>query len=145
MPWSRRVRRPNDQDNTLRRHSTIDIPQSERRDEDARGIDPDFFPPDSSQSGETPPALASVTKQTTAVDQASTPTISKSLDIRDPIRQPQRFSLLRFKHASDPQLSKTAKSQLTSLGDLPPPMPPGKSLDGSRPELHREVSSLILI
>lgn len=38
--------------------------------------------------------------------------------------RPQRFSLLRFRHASDPQLSRTAKDQ--SMMNRPP-VPTGKS------------------
>ncbi len=47
----------------------------------------------------------------------------KTPNAQEPLPNRQRFSMLRFRHASDPQISKTARDQ--SLGIIPP-MPAGK-------------------
>ncbi|KAL8760654.1 MAG: hypothetical protein Q9184_003169 [Pyrenodesmia sp. 2 TL-2023] len=52
--------------------------------------------------------------------------------------RPQRFSLLRFRHASDSQLSRTARSQVT---DRSPPMPTTPSIITTAPTLESFDSS----
>ena len=62
-------------------------------------------------------------------DEHATPSTDrpKTPSAQEPPPNRQRFSMLRFRHASDPQISKTARDQL--FGVIPP-MPAGKPLSG---------------
>lgn len=114
MPWSRRrVNRPNDA--TLRRHSTLDpanIPGDAHTSHDST-IDPLSTVRSSS------PLRHSIDPTGAAKDASFG---EKSLRPPSPERRQQRFSMLKFRHASDSQLAKTAKEQAAMV---PPPMPNG--------------------
>jgi len=59
------------------------------------------------------------------------------------IPKSNRFSLLRFRHASDPQLSKSYNTSATSPTP-PPPLPTSKSLISSQPDVTGADSKLLL-
>ena len=116
MPWSRlRVNRPSD--TALRRHSTLDpanIPGDVRT---RTSHDGDRDPMNPVRS--TSPLRNSIDPAGAANDASF-----GAKPVRDPSpnRRQQRFSMLKFRHASDSQLAKTAKEQAAVP---PPPMPNG--------------------
>ncbi|KAL8829270.1 MAG: hypothetical protein Q9191_002101 [Dirinaria sp. TL-2023a] len=123
MPWSRlRVNRPSDA--ALRRHSTLDpanIPGDARTSTSHDGgVDP--MNPVRSSS----PLRNSIDPAGAAIDDSFG---AKPLRDPSPNRRQQRSSMLKFRHASDSQLAKTAKEQAT----VPPPMPNAPSIITTAP------------
>ena len=129
MPWSRlRPNRPSDGAN--RRHSVIDtsIQTQQLLQQDSSSVS------DGSRQDPQPP-----TKAPSPLRQSIEPSTSQdgilgragrppSPDLPPPRRQ--RFSMLKYRHASDPQISKTAKDQETSQL---PPMPAAPSIITTAP------------
>jgi hypothetical protein len=58
------------------------------------------------------------------------------------IPKSNRFSLLRFRHASDPQLSTSYNTSATS-SIVPPPLPTSKSFTSSQPDVTGADSELL--
>lgn len=117
MPWSRlRVNRPSDA--ALRRHSTLDpgnlVDNTESRHDTA--VDP-LNP------------VRSSSPLRNAVDPAAAATDAsfgeRTFRPSSPNPRQQRFSILKFRHASDSHLAKTAKEQAVISN---PPMPNGKRI-----------------
>ena len=143
MPWSRlHAYTSSDSGDILRRRSTsFDPAHPQTRSEHI--LPTDHF---SSQGDAQPrvdishPAPNSI-EQLDAVDGASASKKLPSAAIPDPLPRPYRFSLLKFRHASDSQLSRTAKDQL-SMG--PPPLPASKSVPNFRARNHIRARLIIL-
>ena len=126
MPWSRlRVSRPSD--TALRRHSTLDpahihnAGSQEMRNSHDGAMDS----LNRVRSASPSPLRNSIDPAGAATDASfgERPPRPPSPPLPNP-RQ-QRFSILRFRHASDSQLSRTAKEQ-AQAAISPPPMPNGK-------------------
>ncbi len=138
MPWSRlRVNRPTD--GALRRHSTIDPTQLRGESENNDAHHANAMIMDSMQIPGPPPVVREpVESVESLVDGASMGGLSSSA-VRDRNPRQQRFSMLRFRHASDSQLSKTARDQ----ANVPtPPMPDSEHLPYD--ELSRVLFNLDL-
>lgn len=123
MLWSHlRGHASSDSGESLRRYSTVDQSQLERSSEYVRDNVQD------SQSDARPavepsyPSYSSI-EQADAVDGADDSQGSSSPAVQDQLLRPRRFSRLKFRHASDSQLSRTAKDQASMN---PPPLPVGK-------------------
>ena len=115
MPWSRlRVNRPNDA--ALRRHSTLDPANISESAGSSQDVTLDHLDPIRSSS----PLRNSIDPAGAANDASF-----GQRALRSPSTNPrqQRFSILKFRHASDSQLAKTAKEQAATSA---PPMPDGK-------------------
>lgn len=90
-------------------------------------------------------AVPSATKSTSTNPRSSTSELpstngSGQLDAIDvnANRRPNRFSLLRLRHASDPQLSKSYTSSRQS-STPPPPQPPSKCLMRIFERIHGKI------
>lgn len=126
MLWSRyRGHALSESDFNRRRHSSVDCTQLERRNEHLPSINqPNSQPVTQSFLEESD--LKHKSLEQLNIDENS-PNLTSPLASAtpEPLLKPQRFSLFRSRHASDSQLSKTAKSQASAVL---PPMPPGKSI-----------------
>ena len=105
MPWSRlRTARSGDTTGALRRHSTIDPLPFQSHDEHNPNRNPLRLGHDAPESVKTPSPLRN-SFEPSAVDQAtSSAEIAQSPMLRDQPPKRQRFSLLKYRHASDPQV-----------------------------------------
>lgn len=127
MPWSRLRTNKIGDTRSLRRHSTIDPAVSDQESKKTNLNDADHLGHENHEPVKTPSPLRNSFEppadehSTLSTDRPKTP------DTQEPPPNRQRFSMLRFRHASDPQISKTARDQ--SLGIIPP-MPAGKPLSG---------------
>ncbi len=134
MPWSRlRANRPSDA--ALRRHSTLDpanIAGDARSSQDA-AIDPPNLARSSSP-------LRNSIDPTGAANDASFG--EKTLRPPSPNPRQQRFSVLKFRHASDSQLAKTAKEQAAMST---PPMPNGKHVHNVTMPLVRPLHPYVIV
>lgn len=108
MPWSRlRTTRPGDTTEGLRRHSTIDPLLFQKHDEQNLHNNTQRLGHDAFESVKTPSPLRN-SFEPSAVDQATSSserTQSPTLLEQPPKRQ--RFSMLKYRHASDPQVDYT--------------------------------------
>lgn len=130
MPWSRlRVSKTSDQ--ALRRHSTIDDSQLERHSENPTLNDDERLGRDAECPTENLKAPLDALANTADIGRLSTPTVQE----RNPR---QRFSMLKFRHASDSQLSKTAKEHALARA---PPVPASKCLPQFNIGLGTQVSN----
>lgn len=126
MLWSRyRGHASSESDFNRRRHSSVDCTQLETRSEHLPAINqPNSQPVTRSFAEESD--LKHRSLEQLNIDEnfpnSTNPPTSATLE---PLLKPQRFRLFRSRHASDSQLSKTAKSQASTAS---PPMPPGKSI-----------------
>ena len=124
MPWSRlRVNRPSDGAN--RRHSVVDTvlqPEDSSSVNDGSRQDPQ--PPPKAPS----PLRQSFEPSATAGDVSAGSLGQVGQDLEPPRRH--RFSMLKYRHASDPQISKTAKDQASPYL---PPMPAAPSIITTAP------------
>ncbi len=119
MPWSRlRVNRPTD--GGLRRHSTIDPTQLRIASENYDAHDANTMLTDPLQTSDPPPIVQEPVETVEALTDGAFMARPSSPAVRDRIPRQQRFSMLRFRHASDSQLSKTARDQANMFT---PPMP----------------------
>ncbi|KAL8780621.1 MAG: hypothetical protein Q9194_000812 [Teloschistes cf. exilis] len=143
MPWNR-LRAG--QFDSLRRHSTLNLDRpdphhQEYYENELKAREPASLPPDA--------AFKSVSdlmnddhKLHTSRSQGQSP----SPYTQEPQPRPQRFSLLKLRHASDPQLARTARDQ--AMSDRPP-MPGAPSIITTAPAteatdtLHRRRSALL--
>ena len=105
MPWSRlRTARSGDTTGGLRRHSTIDPLPFQSHDEHNPNRNPLRLGHDAPESVKTPSPLRN-SFEPSAVDQAtSSAEIAQSPMFLDQPQKRQRFSLLKYRHASDPQV-----------------------------------------
>lgn len=105
MPWSRlRTARSGDTDGGLRRHSTIDPLPLQSHDEHNPNRNPLRLGHDVPESVKTPSPLRK-SFEPSAVDQAaSSAYTARSPMFPDQPQKRQRFSLLKYRHASDPQV-----------------------------------------
>ena len=105
MPWSRlRTARSGDTTAALRRHSTIDPLPFHSHDEHNPNRNPFRLGHDAPESVKTPSPLRN-SFEPSAVDQAtSSAEIAPSPMYPDQPQRRQRFSLLKYRHASDPQV-----------------------------------------
>lgn len=126
MPWSRlRTNRSGDLE-SLRRHSTIDPSSFDEQDDQHGPVDASHLSPECLESVKAPSPLRNSFEPLAGEDTtpfASTPQ-THALQDRPPKRH--RFSMLQYRHKSDPQISKTARDQATAAT---PPMPAGKTSD----------------
>lgn len=130
MLWSRyRGHALSESDFNRRRHSSVDCTQLERRNEHLPAINqpnsqPNSQPVTQSFAEESDLNQRSLEQLNTNENflNSTSPLTSAT---PDPLLKPQRFSLFRSRHASDSQLSKTAKIQASTAS---PPMPLGKSI-----------------
>lgn len=133
MPWSRlRVDRPSDA--LLRRHSTLDpanIAGDARSSRDA-AIDPLNLVRSSS------PLRNSIDPSGAANDASFG---EKTLRPPSPNPRQQRFSILKFRHASDSQLAKTAKEQAAMST---PPIPNGKQVHNVMMPMVRPLHACLI-
>ena len=112
MPWSRlRVYRPSDPGDAPYSHSAFNSSQLEKHSEQALHHDSDAVRSSSRQPDESVPLVVDPTEQMDATEQTLMSSRSHSPVMQDPHLRPQRFSMLKFRHASDSQLSRTAKTQ----------------------------------
>ena len=127
MPWGHRAYGTNDSRYFGRRHSTLDSIQPERPSEQMPRMEQEHFQSTPRLSAEpTWAPTPTTTDSTTGLSSMVLPPAAGT----DPMQIPrpelpprlQRFSMMRFRHASDSQLSKTAKDQAAAT----PPMPPSK-------------------
>ncbi len=126
MPWSRlRTNRPGDT-RSLRRHSTIDPAMSGQKSEQLNPDDSNHLSPDNHEAVKSPSPLRKSFEPHADEHAAHSKDRPETPNAQEPPNR-QRFSMLRFRHASDPQISKTARDQ--SLGTIPP-MPAGESSSG---------------
>lgn len=127
MPWSRlQTNGPGDM-SSLRRHSTIDPTTFDLQSEQLALNDANHLGHDTADIVKSPSPLRNSfepPQDARATPSTETPR-SPALQEQPPNRQ--RFSMLRFRHASDPQISKTARDQ--SIAPRPP-MPVGKLQSG---------------
>lgn len=115
MPFSRlRVNRPSDA--ALRRHSTLDPANIHGDARSSQEVVNDSLHPARSSS----PLRNSIDPAGAANDASFG---EKTLRPPSPNLRQQRFSILKFRHASDSQLAKTAKEQAAAST---PPMPSSK-------------------
>lgn len=126
MLWSRyRGHASSESDFNRRRHSSVDCTQLERRNEHLPAINqPNSQPVPQSFAEESDLQQRSL-EQLNIDDNFPNSTSPSTSATPEPLLKPQRFSLFRSRHASDSQLSKTAKSQASTAS---PPMPSGKSI-----------------
>ena len=124
MPWSRlRVSRPTD--GGLRRHSTIDPIQLRSQSENEDSHHANAMVMDSLPNLEPPLAPEQLAEPFGASLLGATTARPSSPAVRERNPKQQRFSMLRFRHASDSQLSQTARDQ----ANMPtPPMPESEHL-----------------
>lgn len=125
MPWSRlRVARPSD--TVLRRHSTLD--PANINNDGAQEMSKSHDGPMDSLShvrSASPSPLRNSIDPAGAANDASFGERPPSPPL--PNARQQRFSILKFRHASDSQLSRTAKEQAQAASS-PPPIPNGKHI-----------------
>ena len=105
MPWSRlRTARSGDTNGELRRHSTIDPLSFQKRDEHSPSSHALRIGHDALESVKTPSPLRN-SFEPSAVEQATPPFESaQSSALLDQPQKRQRFSMLKYRHASDPQV-----------------------------------------
>lgn len=105
MPWSRlRTARPGDTTGGLRRHSTIDPLPFQNDNERNSNKSPLRLGHDAPESVKTPSPLRK-SFEPSAVDQTtSSAEIAHSPMFLNQPQKRQRFSLLKYRHASDPQV-----------------------------------------
>ena len=116
MPWSRlRTTRSGDTTNGLRRHSTIDPLSLRNHDEYDSNNSALRLGRDALESVKTPSPLrnsfepSAVEQATSATERVQTPMLLQQS------QQRHRFSMLKYRHASDPQVSLFLS--LTSTGE----------------------------
>lgn len=121
MPWSRqRAHRPNGLGNSPRRHSTVEPAQLaesvNRHNNETVWLDPQHNIVSSSLANSSTAWLETADEgdETSALNGQPLPAK------QDPPQRVQRFSLLRFRHASDSQLSRTARDQSMLSPSMPP-------------------------
>lgn len=126
MLWSRyRGHALSESDFNRRRHSSVDCTQLERRNEHLPAINqPNSQPVTQSFAEESDLKQRSLEQLNTNENFLSSTSPSTSAT-PEPLLKPQRFSLFRSRHASDSQLSKTAKTQASTASS---PMPLSKSI-----------------
>ena len=123
MPWSRVQTTTIGESGSLRRHSTMDETTLDQHYEQITPNDANHLLPDAADSVKSPSPLRNSFEPSTEEKSVVTRDSLKSPVVQETFPNRQRFSMLRFRHASDPQMSKTARDQ--SLGTQPP-MPAGK-------------------
>ena len=123
MPWSRlRVTRPSD--TALHRHSTLDPANIQSAGSQEMRISHDGTMESlKNVRSASPSPLRNSIDPAGAANDASFGERPPSPPL--PNARQQRFSILKFRHASDSQLSRTAKEQ-AQAAISPPPMPNGK-------------------
>ena len=120
MPWNRlRVTRPSD--TALRRHSTLDPANIANGSQETRNSHDGAM--DTVKNVRSASPLRNSIDPAGAANDASFGERPESPPL--PTARQQRFSILKFRHASDSQLSRTAKEQAQAAAS-PPPMPDGK-------------------
>lgn len=138
MLWSRyRGHASSESDFNRRRHSSVDCTQLERRNEHVPAINQPNSQPITRSFAEESDLKPRSLEQPNVDENFSNSTRPPSPAAPEPLLRPQRFSLFRSRHASDSQLSKTAKSQSSTAS---PPMPLGKLV----PRLKRKAMPLTL-
>lgn len=112
MPWSRlRADRPKQSTNRRRRHSSINLPQSDGLASE-NFVDYDNGPrPDKSRPSEASPSVPILVDHEQEPNTTQLPEGPPGPSRQDSSLKSQRFSLLKFRHASDSQLSRTARVQ----------------------------------
>lgn len=125
MPWSGlRVQKPSDPGDAFVQHSVVNPYQLERRDERALHSEDNIMQCNCQQPGNPLSPSADLTERLNAAEKVFMSGRSGGSNTQDSHLRPQRFNMLRLRHASDSQLSKTAKSQSAaptspmSLGEL---------------------------
>lgn len=123
MPWSRpRPSKPGET-GSLRPINTTDKAIHGQHDEKIPPTGSDRLGSDAIDAQKSPSPLKKSFEPPKEEQSTLTRERPRSPVTREQIPSRQRFSMLRFRHASDPQISKTAKDQ--ALIDRPP-MPAGK-------------------
>lgn len=126
MLWSRyRGHALSESDFNRRRHSSVDCTQLERRNEHLPAINQPNSQPVTQSFLEESDLKHKSLEQLNIDENSPNLTSPPASATPEPLLKPQRFSLFRSRHASDSQLSKTAKSQASAVL---PPMPSGKSI-----------------
>lgn len=120
MLWTHlRGHASSDSGGSFRRYSTVDQSQPERSNEHVRNNLQDSRSDAQPAVEPSHPNYSSI-ELADAVDGAGDSQGSSSPAVQDQPLKPRRFSRLKFRHASDSQLSRTAKDQASMA---PPPMP----------------------
>lgn len=120
MPWNR-LRAG--QFDSLRRHSTLNLDQpdphhQEHYENEMKAREPASLRPDAAFN-----SVSDLMNDDHELHTSQSQGQSPSPYTQEPQPRPQRFSLLKFRHASDPQLARTARDQ--AMSDRPP-MPAGE-------------------
>lgn len=138
MPWSRlKTTTSGDTTGALRRHSTIDPLVIQKIDDQNTSNNALRLGHDALDSVKTPSPLRNSFEPST-VEQATSSTERAQSPM--PLEQPQkrqRFSMLKYRHASDPQISKTARDH--ALAPVPP-MPAAPSIVTTAPQDNLDAS-----
>ena len=123
MPWSRTLVKGSVEMGRFRPQGSLDRALHNQTDEEALPPVADRLAPNATDSMNSPSPLRTSFDTIEGEQSALAHTGSRSPFKREPFPNRQRFSMLRFRHASDPQISKTARDQ--ALTDQTP-MPTGK-------------------
>lgn len=122
MPWSRLRARPGDT-RSLRRHSTTDPTSLDHLGQQRPPQEADHLGYDRHDALKSPSPLRHSFEPSIDNQNPPSPNRPKSPGFQEQPPNRQRFSMLRFRHASDPQISKTARDQAQGSR---PPMPAGR-------------------
>ena len=144
MPWSRlRTTRSGDTTGALRRHSTIDPLLFQKHDDQSSDNNALRLGHDPLESVKTPSPLRN-SFEPSAIEQATpSPERARGAMLLEQPQKRQRFSMLRYRHASDPQVGLSLLSRVGGWADWTavyqisktardhglapaPPMPAGK-------------------
>ncbi|KAI4259283.1 MAG: hypothetical protein LQ352_000823 [Teloschistes flavicans] len=143
MPWNR-LR--GGQFDSLRRHSTLNLDQPDKHDQTDYGTERKAEEPASLHPDGTFNSVSNLTIHDHELHTSLSHGQSPSPYTQEPQVRPQRFSLLKFRHASDPQLARTARNQ--AMLDRPP-MPAAPSIITTAPTteatdtVHKRRSALL--
>ena len=126
MPWSRLRTNKSGDPGDLRRHSTIEPMMPDDQTDQPVCNDANHLGHDNHESVMSPSPLRNSFEPprgygASFIERPRTPAQLEAQPKR------QRFSMLQYRHKSDPQISKTAKEHAAAAT---PPMPAGKTLNG---------------
>ena len=134
MPWGRPRTIKQEEMKSLRRHSTIDPTSLDRDDGYRSNHEAGHLGPNNQDTVKSPSPLRKSFEPSTEPEAKAVPLRMQNPDIQDQGPNRQRFSMLRFRHASDPQMSKTARDQAETNR---PPLPAGMhGISGPSMALH---------
>lgn len=123
MPWSRLRTNGSGESENPRRHSTIDPPSHEEQNGQHGCVDASHLSPENPEPIKAPSPLRNSFEPPAGEEITISTPRPQSPVLQDRPPKRHRFSMLQYRHKSDPQLSKTARDQAIIAT---PPMPVGK-------------------